>query len=201
MKQAIQIHPADNIAVALMALPAGTHVQLAGESLTLAGDIPAGHKFAIGAIPAGGRVIKYGQPIGVAVAAIGAGAHVHTHNLKTLLSGEQTYTYAPQGTVLPTVPPRTFMGYPRRGGNAGVRNELWIIPTVGCVNDVATELEHRAGALLGGAVERVRALTHPYGCSQMGEDQEHTREILANLAVHPNAGGVLVLGWAAKTAA
>ena len=194
MKQAIQIHPADNIAVALMALPAGTHVQLAGESLTLAGDIPAGHKFAIGAIPAGGRVIKYGQPIGVAVAAIGAGAHVHTHNLKTLLSGEQTYTYAPQGTVLPTVPPRTFMGYPRRGGNAGVRNELWIIPTVGCVNDVATELEHRAGALLGGAVERVRALTHPYGCSQMGEDQEHTREILANLAVHPNAGGVLVLG-------
>ncbi len=194
MKQAIQIHPADNVAVALMALPAGTRVQLAGESLTLTGDIPAGHKFAVRAIPAGGRVIKYGQPIGEAVAAIGAGAHVHTHNLKTLLSGELTYAYTPQSAVLPAEPPRTFMGYPRKGGKTGVRNELWIIPTVGCVNDVATALEHRAGALLGGAVERVRAFPHPYGCSQMGEDQEHTREILANLAVHPNAGGVLVLG-------
>lgn len=194
MKQAICIHPADTVAVALTALPAGTAVDVEGETVVLTGDVPAGHKFALRAVPAGAAVLKYGQPIGAAKEPIAAGAHVHTHNLRTMLSGELTYEYRPAGAKLGAVAPRTFMGYPRQQGRAGVRNELWIIPTVGCVNDVATELERRAGALLSGAVERVRAFPHPYGCSQMGDDQEHTRDILAHLATHPNAGGVLVLG-------
>ena len=194
MKQAVTIHPNDNVAVALGTLHAGEAVALDRGTVTLATDVPAGHKFALVAIPRGGQVIKYGQPIGAATQDIAAGAHVHTHNLRTLLAGELRYTYAPTGKALPKRAARTFQGYLRRDGRAGVRNELWILPTVGCVNDVATALERKAQALVGGAVENVRAFPHPYGCSQMGEDQENTREILANLATHPNAGGVLILG-------
>ncbi len=194
MEQAIRIHPADNVAVALQAMPAATLVTLEGEQLRLAADVPAGHKFALRPIAAGGHVVKYGQPIGAATVAIAAGEHVHTHNLRTLLSGELAYAYEPTTTAQRKAEPATFMGYARSDGKAGVRNELWILPTVGCVNDVAVALEKRAAALVGGAVEGVRAFTHPYGCSQMGEDQEYTRQILANLAIHPNAGGVLVLG-------
>ena len=194
MKQAIRIHPSDSVAVALQALKAGETVQLDDFSLTLRTDVPAGHKFALKPIAAGEPVFKYGQPIGVATAPIAAGEHVHTQNLHTLLSGELDYTYKPE--VRPVAPhaPRSFQGYLRADGRAGVRNELWILPTVGCVNDVAAALQKRAQKLEGGAVERVHAFAHPYGCSQMGEDQDHSRQILADLAQHPNAGGVLVLG-------
>ena len=194
MKQAVTIHPNDNVAVALMPLHAGETVMLDRGAVMLGTDVPAGHKFALKAIPSGGHVIKYGQPIGAAKEAIAAGAHVHTHNLRTLLAGERKYQYAPTAKALPRREARTFQGYLRQDGRAGVRNELWIVPTVGCVNDVATALERKAQALVGGAVENVRAFPHPYGCSQMGDDQENTRAILANLATHPNAGGVLVLG-------
>ena len=194
MKQAVTIHPNDNVAVALMPLHAGETVMLDRGAVMLGTDVPAGHKFALEAIPGGGHVIKYGQPIGAATEAIAAGAHVHTHNLRTLLAGERKYQYAPTAKALPRREERTFQGYLRQDGRAGVRNELWIVPTVGCVNDVATALERKAQALVGGAVENVRAFPHPYGCSQMGDDQENTRAILANLATHPNAGGVLILG-------
>ena len=194
MKPAIRIHPADNVAVALHALTEGETIVMEGLSVRLVTDVPAGHKFATRPIAKGERVMKYGQPIGEATADIPQGAHIHTHNLHTLLSGEQTYAYTPEKTTLAPMPPQTFQGYLRANGAAGVRNELWILPTVGCVNDVAAALEKRAQTLLGGSVEQVHAFAHPYGCSQMGEDQEHTRQILANLAVHPNAGGVLVLG-------
>lgn len=194
MKQAIRIHPSDNVAVALRPLCAGETVTVEGFSGPLVGDVPAGHKFALRAIREGEAVLKYGQPIGQATRAIVPGEHVHTHNVKTLLAGELAYAYAPAALTPRSETPRTFLGYARAGGAAGVRNELWILPTVGCVNDVATALERRAQALVGGAVENVRAFPHPYGCSQMGEDQEHTRQLLANLATHPNAGGVLVLG-------
>ena len=194
MKQAIQIHPADNVAVALQALSAGEPVVLETMRCTLQTDVPAGHKFALRPIVKGERVIKYGQPIGVATADIAIGEHIHIHNLRTLLSGEMAYAYEPVATPARQVSDRAFSGYLRANGAAGVRNELWILPTVGCVNDVATALERRAQCLLGGPVENVRAFPHPYGCSQMGEDQEHTRQLLADLATHPNAGGVLVLG-------
>ena len=192
MKQIIIIHPDDNVAVSLQPFQQGDSVQEL--NTVLRNDIPAGHKIAIRPIQKGTPVIKYGMPIGIAATDIAAGEQVHTHNTKTRLSGEQTYTYSPALHTLPQIPARMFQGYPRKLGHAGVRNELWILPTVGCVNDVARTLKERAQTLVGGAVEAVNAFEHPYGCSQMGDDQENTRKILADLAVHPNAGGVLVLG-------
>ncbi|MDD3212905.1 MAG: altronate dehydratase family protein [Eubacteriales bacterium] len=194
MKKALQIHPSDNVAVALTPLSAGETITLDHLSITLREDIPAGHKFALSSIKKDARVIKYGQPIGTAKADIDTGMHVHTHNLRTLLAGELEYAYQPTGAALAPSESRVFNGYLRTNGQAGIRNELWILPTVGCVNDVADALETRAQKLLGGAVENVCAFPHPYGCSQMGTDQENTRQLLADLAVHPNAGGVLVLG-------
>ena len=190
MNKCLRITPRDNVAVALEPLSAGETV----EGLTLRTDVPAGHKVALEDIPAGQPVIKYGFPIGSAKEDIPAGSHVHVHNLKTRLSGELSYTYQPTHPALEPLPERTFPGYPRRDGRVGIRNELCILPTVGCVNDVARALEQEAQELVGGGVERVAAFRHPYGCSQMGEDQENTRRILANLATHPNVGGVLVLG-------
>ena len=192
MKQTILIHPDDNVVVALKPFHRGDSVQENG--LTVRDDIPAGHKIALRAIKKGTPVTKYGLPIGEATRDIAQGEHVHTHNLKTMLSGELDYRYAPKRPVIKPIPARTFMGYKRKVGRAGVRNELWIIPTVGCINDVARALRQRAQALVGGAVESVNVFEHPFGCSQMGDDQEDTRTILADLAVHPNAGGVLVVG-------
>ena len=194
MNDLLRITGRDNVAVALRPLRAGETVEAGGVRLTLADDIPAGHKAALADIPEGGHVIKYGFPIGYAKAPIPAGSHVHVHNLHTLLSGELDYAWEPTHPAVEPRPARTFPGYPRRDGRVGIRNELWIIPTVGCVNDVARALERDAQSLVGEGVEAVYAFSHPYGCSQMSEDQENTRRILADLATHPNAGGVLLLG-------
>ncbi|MFH1880743.1 MAG: altronate dehydratase family protein [Bacillota bacterium] len=192
MKQIILIHPDDNVVVALQPLRRGETIKEIG--VRLIDDIPAGHKIAIRPIADGEPVLKYGLPIGAATRDIRAGEHVHTPNLRTRLAGEIAYAYTPAPLTMHSIPARTFMGYKRKYGRAGVRNELWIIPTVGCVNDVARTLRQRAQALVGGSVEGVSAFEHPYGCSQMGDDQETTQRILADLAAHPNAGGVLVLG-------
>ncbi|MBR1672091.1 MAG: altronate dehydratase [Fretibacterium sp.] len=196
MNDLIRIHPSDMVAVALRPLTAGASIPISGAdfSVTLREDIAMGHKVALRDIAAGEKVIKYGFPIGEATAGIPQGHHVHSHNLRTLLSSGLTYAYHPTNPTLPQQPPASFKGYPRTDGRAGIRNELWIIPTVGCVNDVAEALARRARSLTGGPIENVRAFTHPYGCSQLGDDQEHTRTIIANFATHPNAGGVLVLG-------
>lgn len=195
MAELLRIAAQDNVAVALSAIEKGTALTAEGITVTAADDIPAGHKIALTPIPAGDKVIKYGFPIGYAKADIAAGQHVHVHNLHTCLSGELEYTWNP---VAPRMADKqgeaTFLGYPRKDGRVGVRNELWILPTVGCVNDVARALEKEGQKLIGGGVETVYAFPHPYGCSQMGDDQENTRTILANLATHPNVGGVLVLG-------
>ena len=193
-KRALRIHPADDVAVALVALAAGESLDVDGVTVTLAEDVPAGHKVALHDIAKDADVVKYGQPIGKAKCDIFAGAHVHVQNLRTRLSGELEYSYAPSFKPLEKAEPAMFNGYVRADGRVGVRNELWIIPTVGCVNDVASAIEREAKSLVGGEVEDVIAFRHPYGCSQMSEDQERTRAILADLATHPNAGGVLVLG-------
>ncbi|MBN1778105.1 MAG: altronate dehydratase [Clostridiales bacterium] len=192
MKQTVLIHPDDNVAVALQPLRRGDTIWENG--LTLRDDIPAGHKIALRPIAKDTPVLKYGLPIGAAVKDITAGELVHTHNLKTMLSGEADYRYTPKPFALESVPARTFRGYKRRYGRTGVRNELWIIPTVGCVGDATRALRQRAQSLVGGPVEGVSVFEHPFGCSQLGDDQKDTRTILADLAVHPNAGGVLVLG-------
>ncbi len=194
MREVLKISAGDSVAVALMALKAGKTVEVDGQPVALINDVPAGHKFALKAIAMGEPVIKYGYPIGQAKCDIAIGEHVHVHNLKTLLSSELSYEHHPDVQEMESAEPAAFMGYPRRDGRAGVRNELWILPTVGCVNDVARALERKAQMLVGGGVENVYAFPHPYGCSQMTEDQENTRQILADLATHPNVGGVLVLG-------
>jgi len=197
MKPYIKIHPRDSVAVALTPLPAGTLVEPDGSGaapLPLLEDIPQGHKFALTDIPAQKQVIKYGAPIGIAAEDIPAGAWVHTHNLKTGLGGLLEYTYTPQNRPLPPTDGCFFQGFRRKDGKVGVRNEIWILPTVGCVNGVAQAIERAAQPYVTGTIDGISAFPHPYGCSQMGGDQENTRKILADLVHHPNAGGVLVLG-------
>ena len=194
MNKLVQITPRDMVAVALQPLSAGEAVSYGAGEVTPLTDIPMGHKVALRDVQKGEPVIKYGFPIGEATEDIPRGGHVHTHNLHTLLSGALEYEYHPTHPAIERKAPATFMGYPRKLGRPGIRNELWIIPTVGCVNDNAQALARLAQKFVGGSVEGVYAFPHPYGCSQMGGDQDNTRQALANLATHPNAGGVLLLG-------
>ena len=188
----IQIHPRDNVAVALETVAKGEALELGGVSALE--EIQRGHKVALKAIAAGEDVVKYGCVIGHAKEDIPAGAWVHVHNTRTGLSEEAAYTYNHQTLPLPETAPRTFRGFRRPDGRAAIRNELWIIPTVGCVNAIAQRLVRENQDLVSGSVEGLYTFPHPFGCSQMGADHAQTRKLLAALARHPNAGGVLVLG-------
>jgi len=197
MEQLIRIHPADNVAVAVSALKQGETVTAAGKNIMVRQDIPAGHKMAIVPIAAGEDVIKYGFPIGQATVAVQPGEWMHTHNVKSKLGDLLEYRYEPQKAPVwqPTEDHvHTFQGYERRDGRVGIRNEVWIIPTVGCVNAIAREIERRAQAFAGPHVDGIYAYSHPYGCSQLGDDLRYTQKFLAGLAHNPNAGGVLLLG-------
>ncbi len=195
MQDFIKINKDDNVAVALKPIAKGTTVNVAGTQVTMLEDIPQGHKFAIKPVRKGDAVIKYGFRIGFAQADVEVGGWIHTHNLKTGLGELLTYTYNPEGhsDVEPTEE-AFFDGYMRENGKVGVRNEVWIIPTVGCVNSIARAIEATARLTKPEGVDEVVAFTHPYGCSQTTEDQENTRTVLADLINHPNAGAVLVLG-------
>ncbi len=189
----IRIHPDDNVAVALEDIRSRETVETGGLTVTALEDVSRGHKIALQRIPAGEPVVKYGNPIGIAKEAIPAGAWVHVHNVRTGLSESAEYTYNHKTFPMPDVKPRTFMGYLREDGRAAVRNELWIIPTVGCVNSVAAALVRENQHLVKGSIDGLCTFSHPYGCSQMGDDHAQTRKLLAALVRHPNAGGVLVL--------
>ncbi|MDO4284501.1 MAG: altronate dehydratase family protein [Eubacteriales bacterium] len=190
----IQIHPSDNVAVALTTLRQGEEVQIGERRIRAAQNIERGHKMALQRIAAGEVIVKYGNPIAGAVQDIGAGEWVHTHNARTRLSEESSFSYHHKTYPLPAVRARSFQGYRREDGRAAIRNELWILPTVGCVNAIAKQLAETNQSLVGGSVEGLYAFSHPFGCSQMGDDHARTRKLLAALARHPNAGGVLVLG-------
>jgi len=198
-EQVIRITDRDNVAVAPAEIAAGQTVTFGQGSMTgsmtAAERIPAGHKIALTAIPAGEDVIKYGYPIGHALRSIQPGEHVHTHNLKTNLKDVLTYEYHPQRLARRDAQGSgiSFEGYLRADGRAGVRNEVWIIPTVGCVGHTAQILEREAARRFAGRVDGIHAFLHPLGCSQLGEDLETTQKLLAGLVRHPNAGGVLVL--------
>lgn len=144
-----------------------------------------GHKYAVRDIQGGEPIIKYGFPIGTAAKNIKAGEKVHTDNLKTALSGIPEYEYKPDLKPAPKTEPVMINAFVRKNGSVGIRNEIWIIPTVGCVNGVAQSLAQKTGAF---------CFTHPYGCSQLGDDFSITQKVLCGLIKHPNAGGVLVLG-------
>jgi altronate hydrolase len=191
----LRLDPNDDVAVALATLAKGT--LLAGEGLTveLIDEIPDGHKVALRDMAAGETVRKYGWPIGRLTADVAAGGHVHSHNLATMLSGVEGYSFQRlSAESLPEEAQPGFLGYRRADGRVGTRNEIWILPTVGCVGRTAQKIAAIANARHSGLVDGVHAFAHPFGCSQLGDDLAGTRSILAALACHPNAGGVLLVG-------
>lgn len=196
LPDALRVHPQDDVLVALRDLQPGETVRAGSDAIVARTPVPRGHKIAVTAIAAGSLVHKYGWPIGRATRDISPGEHVHTHNLATTLTSHSDYVYAPSEPAgeLSPAEPRTFMGYRRRNGRVGTRNELWVVCTVGCVARTARQIADIAGERLRGRVDGVYALTHPFGCSQLGDDLAHTRRLLASLVTHPNAGGVLVVG-------
>jgi len=185
-----QIDPRDNVATALRDLDAGE--QQSG--LILAEPVARGHKVALRAIANGEPVLKFGFPIGRATADIAPGAHVHSHNLSTALATSGDYRFEPGAHPADGVTTATFDGYRRADGRVGTRNEIWVIPTVGCVSRTAQKIAERAAAKHEGRVDGIHAFAHPFGCSQLGDDLAGTRGLLAALASHPNAGGVLIVG-------
>ena len=191
----LKINPADSVVVCLRAMKAGETVSADGKVITLLQDVPAGHKVLIEDKNEGEDIIKYGYPIGHAKKNLKAGEWVNENNLKTNLAGTLEYTYNPVDDKLSIAKGnRTFKGYVRKNGDVGVRNEIWVVPTVGCVNGiaerVAKQLEEET-KLEG--IDAVHAWHHNYGCSQLSEDHEATRKVLRDIVLHPNAGAVLVL--------
>ena len=189
---------ADTVAVTFHPLKRGSEVRCEDESFVLADDVAAGHKIALRAIGKGADVLKYGATIGVAREDIAKGGWVHTHNVRSALREKMNYRYTPVEVRSPSFTWNESIPlevYRRVGGRVGIRNELWVVPTVGCVNRVAAQIVARFrvdGPHEG--IDGVYAFSHPYGCSQLGDDHERTRTMLQNMALHPNAGGVLILG-------
>lgn len=196
MEQAfLKINPADSVVVCLRAMKAGETVSDGDKEVKLLQDTPAGHKVLLTDKKEGEDIIKYGYPIGHATKDLEAGEWVNENNLKTNLAGTLEYTYNPVNEKLNIpVENRTFKGYVRKNGDVGVRNEIWIVPTVGCVNGIAEQLakELETETRLDG-IDAVHAWHHNYGCSQLSEDHEATRKVLRDIVLHPNAGAVLVL--------
>jgi len=189
----IHIHETDNVAVCKESFPEGKLV-CADRPFLLQQSIPMGHKVALKPIKKGETIFKYGFSIGRATEDVLPGSHIHSHNMKSCLTGQEVFSYHPTVFPTPAKNQKTFQGYLRENGKVGIRNEIWIIPTVGCINATAESLAKAANEHLPSGIDCVVALTHPYGCSQLGEDHETTKRILAALASHPNAGGVLLLG-------
>ncbi len=196
MKELIKINANDNVVIALRNFTSGETIFVEGDGITLINDIERGHKIALRDINIGEDIIKYGYPIAVAYASIKKGEHVHVQNVKTKLGEVMDYTYSPSFASLPHLDKHlTFQGYRRANGEVGIRNEIWIVPTVGCVNGIAEQIIREFKAELGGVLDvDIEVFKHNYGCSQLGDDHQNTKTILSDIALHPNAGGVLVLG-------
>ena len=198
MKEYIKINPADNVAVALQPLAKGTVVTIDGNDITLVSDIPAGHKLALRDIAEGENVIKYGFPIGHAMHPVAQGAFLDHNDIKTNLAGQLDYSDIKiKGLKKPAFeqPELTFEGYKRPDGQVGIRNEIWVIPTVGCVNGICKQIVEKLNAETGAeGVDGIFTYPHNDGCSQLGGDHENTKKILRDMVLHPNAGGVLVVG-------
>lgn len=197
MKQSafIKINPADSVVVCLRPMAKGEIIEIDGKKIELLQDTPAGHKVLLDDAPEGTNIIKYGYPIGHARQDLKAGEWVNENNLKTNLAGTLEYEYKPVNEILNIKNEnRTFKGYVRKNGEVGVRNEIWIVPTVGCVNGIAeklVELLTKETQLEG--IDAIHAWHHNFGCSQLSDDHENTRKVLRDICLHPNAGAVLVL--------
>lgn len=196
MTQILKINEADNVVVAIQAQQKGAQIEIDGKVITVLEDVPAGHKIAIKDLAEGENVVKYGFPIGHAKEAKKAGSWMNENNIKTNLAGLLEYEYHPKDVVLDIADEkRTFMGYRRSDGQVGIRNEVWIVPTVGCVNGIVNKIAERLRQETGcEGVDGIYAFPHNYGCSQLGDDHENTKKILRDMVHHPNAGAILVVG-------
>mgnify|MGYP004448613055 FL=1 len=200
MKDFLKINPADNVIVAITPLKAGTVISVDGEQLTLLTDIPQGHKCALRDFAEGENIIKYGFPIGHARHAIRRGSYLDHEDIKTNLAGTLDYSGIQLKGLTkqqPSGPQLSFMGYRRADGQVGIRNEVWVIPTVGCVNGIIKQIVERTQQELGNSIPGIDGIfhfPHNYGCSQLSEDHENTKKILRDMVHHPNAGGILVVG-------
>ena len=204
--ETIKINPSDNVAVAIDALKAGQTVEVEGQPITLNNDVPAGHKILLTDLNEGENVIKYGYPIGHLKESHKKGDFICHENIKTNLSGLLDYEYKPVSKDELTNPAYdewftkeqlTFQGYRRKNGDVGIRNEVWIVPTVGCVNGVVEQIKSRfMHEIMPNEDVKLRIVAYPhnYGCSQLSEDHENTRKVLRDLVLHPNAGAVLIVG-------
>lgn len=196
MEQFIKINPLDNVVIALKDFSAGESINVDGKTITISNNVPRGHKISVNEIKPGDDIMKYGTPIGHAIEDISVGNHVHIHNLKTNLSGTIEYRFDQKLNEL-THKKRglTFNGFKRWNGKTGVRNELWIVPTVGCVNGQAQMIINRFKQEVAPTdIDAIEVFKHSYGCSQLGDDHINTQKALADVVNHPNAGGVLVMG-------
>ncbi|WLS78427.1 altronate dehydratase family protein [Erwinia pyri] len=197
MQRYIKIHPNDNVAVALTDLAEGERLSLEGLEVILKQSMERGHKCALQPLAVGDLVVKYGLPIGHATVPVAAGETLHSHNTRTNLNDLDEYSYQPDfATLPPQAGDREVQIFRRKNGDVGIRNELWILPTVGCVNGIARQMVTRFLKESNDAagIDGVHLFTHPFGCSQLGQDHENTRTMLQNMVRHPNAGAVLVIG-------
>lgn len=194
-KSVLKINPADSVVVCLQPLRKGFIIEADGMSVTVNQDTPAGHKILIKDVKTGEDIIKYGYPIGHVCQDMKAGDWVNEHHLKTNLNGTSEYSYHPANQPLTIKDDkRTFKGYIRQNGDVGIRNEIWIVPTVGCVNGIAEQLaEKLRHETKCQGIDAIWAWHHNYGCSQLSDDHENTRKILRDICLHPHAGGVLIV--------
>ncbi|WP_010663427.1 UxaA family hydrolase [Marinilabilia salmonicolor] len=196
MRKLLKIDARDNVAVALDNLSAGFATDQEDLSVTILTDVSRAHKVALSDIAKGENIIKYGQPIGHATSPIAKGGKVDETNIKTNLEGVLEYNYSPEFTPNQYRNRNlTFKGFRRKNGDVGIRNELWIVPTVGCVNGIGEQMLNALKRETDtSGIDGIEIFKHNYGCSQLGDDHENTRKILRDIALHPNAGGVLILG-------
>jgi altronate hydrolase len=196
MRKLLKIDARDNVAVALDNLSKGTNIKQEDLSVTLVSDIGQAHKVALADIAKGENIIKYGQPIGHAISPIAKGEKVDEINIKTNLDGVLEYNYSPEFTANQYKNRNlTFKGFRRKNGEVGIRNELWIVPTVGCVNGIGEQMLNALKREVDVShIDSLEIFKHNYGCSQLGDDHENTKKILRDIVMHPNAGAVLVLG-------
>ncbi|WP_346863863.1 altronate dehydratase family protein [uncultured Draconibacterium sp.] len=196
MADFIKINPLDNVVIALKNFSEGETIAVDGQELKVVNDVPKGHKIALVSIAENEDIIKYGAPIGHATQIISAGEHIHVQNIKTNLSGTVNYSFDQKlNEITHGKCDLTFEGYKRGNGKVGIRNELWIVPTVGCVNGQAQQIVDLFKSEVGTEnVDAIEVFKHSYGCSQLGDDHTNTQKALADVINHPNAGGVFVLG-------
>lgn len=197
MKQTafLKINPADSVVVCLRSMQKGETISIDGKTIEIKQDTPAGHKLLIKDAPKGTDIIKYGYPIGHSTEDLTEGEWVNENNIKTNLSGSLEYEYSPVNEKLSIENENlTFKGYMRKNGEVGIRNEIWVVPTVGCVNGIAEKLvEMLKSETRCEGIDAVHAWHHNYGCSQLSGDHENTRKVLRDIVLHPNAGAVLIL--------